>query len=103
MRELGPLLAERLRFEPEGVDDRFVLVCVERADGVEDRAARARALGGGAQQPELQLGQRLRAPAQVGPAVEHAEAGARRVDERAIEARRVELAHVGIDDAHVRV
>src|SRR5581483_10876889 len=31
----------------------------------------------------------------------HAEAGARRVDERAIEAALVELAHVGVDDAHV--
>ena len=61
-----------------------------------------RALGGGAQQLELQLGQRPRAPAQVGTAREHAEAGARRVDERAVEADLVELAQVGRDDADVR-
>ena len=44
--------------EPRGVDDRLVLVGVQRADRVDDRAARLRALGRGAQQLELQLGQR---------------------------------------------
>ena len=47
------------------------------------------ALGRRAQQLELELGQRLRAPAQVGPRGEHAEPGARRVDERAVEARQL--------------
>ena len=55
VRELRPLLAERLRLEPDGVDDRLVLVGVQRADRVDDRAARPRALGGGAQELELEL------------------------------------------------
>src|SRR5207248_11326141 len=46
--------------------------------------------------------QRLRTPAQVGPAREDAEAGARRVDERAVEPVLVELADVGIHHAYVR-
>ena len=77
---------------PGRVDDRLVLVGVQRADRVDDRPARPHALGGRAQQRELELRQRLRAPAQVGPAGEHAEAGAGRVDERAVEARRAPAA-----------
>ena len=46
--ELRPLLAERLGLEARGVDDGFVLVGVQRADRVDDRAAGARPLGGGA-------------------------------------------------------
>ena len=95
MRVLRPLVAERLDLEPGGVDDGLVLVGVQRADRVDDRAARLRALGRGAQQLELQLGQRARAPAQVGTPREHAEPRARRVDERTVEARLVELAQVG--------
>ena len=45
---------------PERVDDRLVLVGVQRADRVDDRAARLRARGRRLQQLELQLGQRLR-------------------------------------------
>ena len=44
------------------------------------------ALGGRAQQRELELGQRLGAPAEVRALVQHPEPGARRVDERAVEA-----------------
>ena len=51
---------------------------------------------------ELQPGKRRRAPAEVGTAGEDAEARARRVDERAVEAALVELAHVGVDDPDVR-
>ena len=86
VRVLRPLGAERLDGQAERVDDRLVLVGVQRADGVDDRPAGLRPLGGRPQQLELQLGQRLRAPAEVGTAREHAEARARRVDERAVEA-----------------
>ena len=119
MAELRPLL-DRLDREPGGVDHRLGLVGVDRADGVDDRAAGPHALGGGAQQLELELGQRLRAPAQVGPRREHAEPRARRVDERAVEAgqlgrqrapvgagrpdvRRAEPAHVLLELARARL
>ena len=71
--------------QPGRVDDRLGLVRVDRADRVDDRAARPHALRGGAEELELQLGQRLGAPAEVGPGGEHAEPRARRVDERAVE------------------
>src|SRR5206468_586092 len=58
--------------------------------------------GGGSQQLELELRQRSPAPAQVGAAREHAEAGAGRVDERSVEAVLVELTGVDVDDVHVR-
>jgi hypothetical protein len=47
VRELRPLRAEVVGVEAGRVDDRLVLVGVERADGVDDRAAAARSLGGG--------------------------------------------------------
>ena len=50
---------------------------------------RPHAIGCGAQERELQLGQRLGAPAEVRPLVEDAEARARRVDERAVEAAKL--------------
>src|SRR5437764_7959968 len=65
MRELRPFLAERHDFEPAGVDDRLVLVGVDRAYGVDDGPARLHALGGSAEQRELELRQRRRPPAQV--------------------------------------
>ena len=86
MPELRPAL-DRLDLEPRRVDDGLGLVRVERADGVDDRAAGADALGRRPQQLELELRQRVRAPAQVGARGEDAEAGAGRVDERAVEAR----------------
>ena len=82
----------RVGLEAARLDDGLVLVGVDRADRVDDRPAGPDALGRGAQQRELQLGQRLRAPAQVGPAREHAEPRARRVDERAVEAGRAPAA-----------
>src|SRR5579862_9463312 len=102
VRVLRPLVAERLDGEPRRVDDGTVLVRVERADGVDDRSARNHTLRRGPEQLELKLGQRLRAPAQIGPAGEHAETGARRVDERAVEPPLVERTDVGLDDADVR-
>ena len=75
----------------------------ERADGVDDRPAGPHALGGGAEERELELRERRRAPAQVGPLREDAETRARRVDERAVEA--VELRRqrrpVRLDDRDV--
>src|SRR4051812_43593143 len=100
MAVVGPLL-DRLDLEAGGVDDGFVLVRVDRAYGVDDRAARADALGRGAQELELQLGQRAGAPAQVRAAREDAGAGAGRVEQGAVEAGLVERARVGVDDADV--
>ena len=99
----GHSALEVLDLEPGGVDHRLALVGVQRADGVDDRAARLHALGRGAEERELQVGQRLRAPAEIGSAVEDAEAGARRVHERAVEALKLvrELEGVGVDDADV--
>src|SRR5579884_1904299 len=102
VRVLRPLLAERLDREPGRVDHRLVLVGVHGADRVDDRAARPDTLGGRSQELELQLGQRPRPPAEVRPPRQDAEARAWRVDERAVEAARVELAHVRRDDADVR-
>ena len=101
--ELRPLL-DRLDLEAGRVDDGLGLVRVDRADRVDDRAARPHALGGRPQQLELELGQRLRAPAQVGPRSEDAEPRARRVDERAVEAGQLgrQRASVRVDDADVR-
>ena len=102
--EPRPLVSERrIDFEAGCVDDLLRLVGVDRADRVDDRAARAHALRGGAEELELELGERLCAPAQVRSAVEDAEAGARSVDERAVEASELgrELAAVGDDDANV--
>ena len=85
---------------PARVDDRLVLVGVDRADGVDDRPARPHALGGRAEERELELRQRLRAPAQVGALREHAEARARGVDERPVEAGQLgrQRRRVGVDD-----
>src|SRR5882724_8365941 len=44
MSELRPLLPERLDRKPGGVDDRLVLLGVQRADGIDDRPARLGAL-----------------------------------------------------------
>src|SRR5213593_4394674 len=86
MPELGPLLAERrVDLEPRGVDDRLVLVRVQGADAVHDRAAWLDALGGRTEERRLKLRERRRAPAQVWAPCEDAEARARRVDERAVE------------------
>ena len=94
----------RVDLEPGRVDDGLRLVGVDRADRVDDRPARPHALGRGAQQLELELGQRLGAPAQVRPPVQDAEPRARCVDERAVEADQLgrKRAAVGDDDAHVR-
>src|SRR3954451_14834799 len=86
MHEGRPLVPERDDLEPAGVDDRLVLVGVQRADGVDDRPTRLNALRSGLQEPELELRERLRAPAQVGSRPEDAEARARRVHERPVEA-----------------
>ena len=90
--------------EPGGVDDRLGLVAVDGADGVEDGAARPHARGRGLQQLELELGQRLGAPAEIGPGCEDAEPRARSVDERPVEARQLlrQSAAVGADDLDVR-
>ncbi len=65
MAEGRPLVGERQDLEAARVDDLLVLGCVDRADRVDDRAARPEALGRGADERELQLGERARAPAQV--------------------------------------
>ena len=89
--------------ETGGVDDGLRLVGVDRADRVDDRAAGPDAVGRRPQELELQLGQRLGAPAQVGARCENAETGTGRVDERAVEARQLgrQRAAVGVDDTHV--
>ena len=102
MGVLRPFVGERLDLEPGGIDDGLVLVGVQRADRVDDRPARLRPLGRGPQQLELQLRQRPRTPAQIGPPREHAETGARRVDERTVEPALVELARVGGHHVDVR-
>src|SRR5947209_9812640 len=48
------LVGERENLEPGRVDDRLVLVRVQRADRVDDRPAGVRPLGGGLQQLELE-------------------------------------------------
>ena len=103
MPELRPFVAERQDAQAARLDDRLVLVRVHGTDGVDDRAARADALRGRAQQRELELRQRARAPAQVGPLREHAGPRARRVDERPVEAGELgrQLGAVRLDDRHV--
>ena len=107
--ESGPRLSERgvdleARGLHGGVDDCLGLVPVDRADGVGDRAARAHPGCCGEQELELELGQRLGTPAQVGPRREHAEPRAGRVDESAVEPVQVvrQVASVGADDARAR-
>ena len=79
-----------LDLEAGGVDDRLVLVGVDRADRVDDRAARAararpRRAAARAGAPAAAVARQRRS----GRAGEHAEARARRVDERAVEARQL--------------
>ena len=103
--ELRPLVGEaRVDLEPRSVDDRLRLVCVDRADRVHDRASRSNALCRCLQQLELELGERLGAPAKVGATIEDAEPGARSVDERAVESRELggKRAAVRDDDTDVR-
>ena len=76
----------RIDLEPGSVDDLLRLVGVDRADRVDDRAARADPLGCGTQELELELRQRLCAPAQVGATVQDTEAGAGCIHERVVEA-----------------
>ena len=66
---VGPRGAEVLDPEAERVDDGLVLGAVDRADRVDDRPARAYALDRGPQEGKLQVGQRLRAPAEIGARV----------------------------------
>ncbi len=60
--------------------------------------------GGRAEELELKLGKRRRAPAQVGPRSQDAQARAWRVDQGPVEAAQIgwQLTAVGVDDAHVR-
>ena len=94
------------RVDPEagGVDDRLGLVGIDRADRVDDRAASADSLGGSAEQLELKLRKWLGPPAQVRAPIENAKPGARRIDERSVEAVQLERKRtpVGDDDMHVR-
>ena len=103
MAELRPFL-DRIDREAGGVDHRLGLVGVDRADRVDDRAAGPSALGRRAEEVELKLGERRRAPAQVGPRSEDSQARARRVDEGPVEAGQLRRQRepVGVDDAHVR-
>ncbi len=64
---LRPLLSQGLDLEPALLDDLLVLGRGDRADRVRDGAAGPYALGRDAQQVELELGQRLGPPAEVGP------------------------------------
>ncbi len=105
MPELGPLVGEaRIHLEPGGVDDCLRLVRVDRADRVHDRAPRSHALRRCLQQLELELGERLGAPAKVGATIEDAEPGTRSIDERAVESRQLggKRAAVRDDDTDVR-
>src|SRR5262249_60377400 len=81
VRERRPLVAERLRLEAGRVDDRLVLVRVQRADGVDNRAAGAGALGSGPEQLELEPRQGGRVPAEVGAGGKGAAAPAPRARE----------------------
>ena len=71
---MRPLGAEVLDREAGRVDDRLVLVGVQRADRVDDRAAGLHALRRGPQQRELELRQRL-AHASAGRAARRARRG----------------------------
>src|SRR5439155_3498017 len=72
--------------------------------GVDDRPAGPNALGGGAEQAELELGQRTGAPTEVGAAREDAEARARGVDKRAVVAGQLgrQREPVRLDDRDVQ-
>jgi len=83
--ERRPLGAEILGLEAGRVHDGLALVRIQRADRVDDRAPRLHPLGRRAQQGELQVWERLRAPAEIRAPVEDAEAGAGRVHERTVE------------------
>src|SRR4051812_6128053 len=79
--KLRPLVPQRRVDREAGrLDHGFVLVHVQRADAVDDRAAVLDALCRGPQERELELRQWLRTPAKVRPGGEDAEPGARRVD-----------------------
>src|SRR5439155_12976253 len=86
MGVLRPFAAQRLDLETAGFDHRLVLVGVHRANGIDDRPAGPDPARSGAEQLELELGQRRRAPAKVGPLREDAEARAGGVDESPVEA-----------------
>src|SRR5262249_46556281 len=104
MPELRPFLGQgAVDREPGRIDDGLGLISVDRADGVDDRAARPHSLGSSTEQPELQDRQRLGAPAEIGPAVQDTEARAGGVDERTVEAveLRGQLTAVRDDDADV--
>ena len=100
--ELRPPL-DRFDLEPRRVDHRLGLVRIDGANGIDDRAAGAHPLRGRAQQLQLQLRQRARPPAEIGTRREHAEAGARCVDERPVESRQLgrERTPVRVDDGDV--
>ncbi len=90
--------------QPGRVHDRLVLVGIHRADGVDDLASGLDALRGCAEQRELELGQRLGSPAQVRTLIQHAEPGAGRVHERAVEAGQIgrQIQRVCHYDADIR-
>jgi hypothetical protein len=98
VRELRPLVTDRLDAQAARVHDVLVLGGRDRADGVRDRSVRLHPLGRYAQQLELELGQRLRPPTEVRARCQDAEPRARRVDEHAVEAGQLcrELAGVGV-------
>ena len=89
MPELRPLVAEWLDAQAGRVDDALRLFGIDRADGVEDRAARLDACGRDPQQLLLQVRKRLSAPAQVWTRGEDTESGARRVDQYPLESRQL--------------
>src|SRR5258706_7941248 len=103
VRELRPLVAERQDAQAARVYDRLAFVRVERADGVQDRAAGLYALGRRAEQGQLELGQRSRAPTEIRPLREDAQAGARWVHEGAVEAVKLgrERGAIRLDDSDV--
>src|SRR5437763_6203166 len=103
VREIRPLLAERLSLEPQRVDDRLVLLGIDRAGGIDDRAPAPHPFRRRSEQRELELRQRLGAPAKIGPRGEDAEARAGRIDERAVEAVQLgrKLERVGAEDVDV--
>src|SRR6187431_1688662 len=73
MPELRPLGGEcAVHLEARGVDDVLRLLCVDRADRIDERASGTNARRSRAEQLELELRQRHGAPAEVRPAVEHA-------------------------------
>jgi len=73
----------------DAVDEPLVLVRLEAARGIDDRAAGPDALEGGEQQPRLQADEvfelaGFEPPAHLGPSAEHAGVAARHIDERGI-------------------